>query len=68
MFGTLELLYTGLETSNGFAEELCTCFAFAIIVLAEVLFLGTHTLLAGRLCAVAALEEEEGLYERDGLG
>jgi hypothetical protein len=55
VFGTLELLYAGLETSDGFAEELGASFAFAIVVFAEVMFLGTDTLLTGRLCAVAAL-------------
>ena len=45
MIGTLELLYAGLETSNGFAEELRASFAFAIVVFAEVMFLGTNTLL-----------------------
>ena len=53
----LELLDAGLETSHGLAEELGACFAFAIVVLAEVLLLGTYTLLAGRLRAIAALWE-----------
>ncbi|KAH9028152.1 hypothetical protein EDB85DRAFT_2276518 [Lactarius pseudohatsudake] len=38
-------------------EELRACFAFAMVVLAEVLLLGTHTLLAGGLCAITALWE-----------
>jgi len=57
VFGTFELPDAGLETGNGLAEELRACFAFAIVILAEVLLLGTHTLLAGRLCAIAALWE-----------
>lgn len=61
MFGTLEFLDTGLETCDGFAEELCACFSLAIVILTEVLFLGPDALLAGRLCAIAALwGEDEG--------
>lgn len=59
MFGTLEFLDTGLETCDGFAEELCTCFSLAIVILTEVLFLCTDALLAGRLCAIAALWRED---------
>ena len=59
MIVALELFDAGLETSDGFAEKLGACFAFAIVVLTKVLLLGTDALLAGRLCAIATLWENK---------
>jgi hypothetical protein len=55
MLWILELFDTGLEAGDSFTEELCAGLALAIVILAEVLLLGTNALLTGRFCAIAAL-------------
>jgi hypothetical protein len=51
----LKFLDTRLEMGDRFAEELGSRLAFTIVVLAEVLLLGTNTLLTGGFCTVTAL-------------
>ncbi len=55
MFGILELFDAGLEAGDGFTQKLCTRLTLAIIILAEILFLRTNTLLTRRFCAITAL-------------
>jgi len=55
MLGTLKLFDTGLEAGDGFAQELGSRFALAIVVFAEVLLLGTNALLTGRFRSVTTL-------------
>jgi hypothetical protein len=55
MFWILELFDAGLETTDGFTQELCARLTLAIVVLAQVLLLRTNALLTGWFGAVTAL-------------
>jgi hypothetical protein len=55
VLGTLKLLDTSLEMGDGFAEDLGSRLALAIVIFAEVLLFGTNALLTGGFRTVAAL-------------
>lgn len=59
VFGIFELSDAVFESCNGFTQNLRSCLAFAIVVLATVGLLRANTLLASWLHAVAALTKNK---------
>lgn len=55
VLGITKLRDLFLEPSNLLSESLCTCFAFAIVVLAAIRFMSANTLRARWLSAIASL-------------